>query len=382
LYRNEGYKSLSDHFLDSPLIKIKMHQTSRKSILRRKTREVKVGNLFIGGDHPITVQSMTRSKTEDAKSTISEILELEKAGCEIIRCSANTTQAALSLKEIKKQIHIPLVADIHFDYKLALIAVESGVDKIRINPGNIGGNEKIKEVVKACKDANIPIRIGVNSGSLEKDILKKYGRPEPEALVESAMRHIEILEYNDFFETIVAMKSSSAADTIAACRLFSARSDYPQHLGITEAGSSYSGTIKSAIGIGSLLADGIGDTIRVSLTGQGADEIKAGFEILKSVGCRNDGVEIISCPTCGRLEADLYSVLEQIEKQLGDIKIPLKIAVMGCLVNGPGEAKEADIGVTFGKDYSIIYVDGKSTGMIPYGDVVKTLVDLARKMQK
>ncbi|MDH4263532.1 MAG: flavodoxin-dependent (E)-4-hydroxy-3-methylbut-2-enyl-diphosphate synthase [Spirochaetia bacterium] len=359
-----------------------MHQTSKKTIPRRKTRAVKVGKLFIGGDHPVSVQSMTRSKTEDWKTTVDEILELEKSGCEIIRCSANTQEAALALQEIKKHIHIPLVADIHFDYKLALVAIKSGVDKIRINPGNIGSDDKIKEVIKACKDALIPIRIGVNSGSLEKDILKKYGRPEPEALVESAMRHIEILEYNDFYETIVAMKSSSVADTISACRLFSAKSDYPQHLGITEAGSSYSGTIKSAIGIGSLLADGIGDTIRVSLTGQGGDEIKAGMEILKSVGCRNDGIEIISCPTCGRLEADLYSVLEQVEKQLSDIRTPLKVAVMGCLVNGPGEAKEADIGVTFGKDYSIIYVDGKSTGMIPYSDVVKTLVDLAREKSK
>ena len=350
--------------------------------MRRKTREVKVGSLSVGGDHPVSVQSMTRSKTEDWKKTVEEILVLEKAGCEIIRCSANTLEAAEALKEIKKNIHIPLVADIHFDYKLALVAVKSGVDKIRINPGNIGSDEKIREVIKACKDARIPIRIGVNSGSLEKDILKKYGRPEPEALVESAMRHIEILEYNDFYDTIVAMKSSSVADTIAACRLFSAKSDYPQHLGITEAGSSYSGTIKSAIGIGSLLADGIGDTIRVSLTGQGGDEIRAGLEILKTLGLRHEGIEIISCPTCGRLEADLYSVLEQVEKQLADIKTPLKIAVMGCLVNGPGEAKEADIGVTFGKDHSIIYVDGKSTGRIPYADVVKTLVDLAREKSR
>ena len=356
-----------------------MHQTSRKSILRKKTREVKVGNLFIGGNHPITVQSMTRSKTEDWKSTIREIHELEKSGCEIIRCSANSSEAAEALREIKKQINIPLVADIHFDYKLALLAVKAGVDKIRINPGNIGNNEKIREVVRACKDAGISIRIGVNSGSLEKDILKKYGRPQPEALVESAVRHIEILEYHDFFDTIVAIKSSHVSDTISACRLFSSKTDYPQHLGITEAGSSSAGIIKSAIGIGSLLADGIGDTIRVSLTGHGGDEVRAGMEILKSLGCRNDGIEIISCPTCGRLEADLYSVVSQIEKELDDIRYPLKIAIMGCVVNGPGEAKEADIGVTFGKDYSIIYVDGKSTGMIPYNEVVKTLVELARQ---
>jgi len=355
-----------------------MHETSKKSILRRKTRPVKVGNLYIGGDHPISVQSMTRSKTENWQSTVDEILELEKAGCEIIRCSANTTEAAEALYEIKKRIHIPLVADIHFDHKLALIAVNAGVDKIRINPGNIGSNENIKEVVQACKKSGIPIRIGVNAGSLEKDILKKYGRPQPEALVESAMRHIEILEFHDFSDTIVAIKSSSVVDTISACRLFSEKSDYPQHLGITEAGSSYTGTIKSAIGIGALLAEGIGDTIRVSLTGQGGDEIRAAMEILKSLGCRNDGIEFISCPTCGRLEADLYTVLNQLEKELAEIRTPLKIAVMGCIVNGPGEAKEADIAVTFARDYSIIYVDGKSMGMIPYSDVVKTMVDLAK----
>lgn len=358
-----------------------MHQTNRKSVLRKNTRPVKVGNVFIGGGYPVTVQSMTRSDTADWEKTVAEIHELEQAGCEIIRCSANTEEAALALKKIKENISIPLVADIHFDHKLALMALESGIDKIRINPGNIGSTDKIKAVVNGCKSKGVPIRIGVNSGSLEKDILKKHGRPSPEALVESGLRHIEILENLDFQDIIIALKSSSVTDTIEAYRLLSEKVNYPLHLGVTEAGSSFQGTIKSSIGIGTLLAGGIGDTIRVSLTGQGVEEVRVGHEILKSLNYRSGGVEIISCPTCGRLEADMYSIIDEVEKEFAKIRTPMKIAIMGCVVNGPGEAKEADIGITFAKDYAILYRNGKSEGMIPYSEVAKRLTDEARKKE-
>ncbi|MDH4200321.1 MAG: flavodoxin-dependent (E)-4-hydroxy-3-methylbut-2-enyl-diphosphate synthase [Spirochaetia bacterium] len=356
-----------------------MHETTKRTVSRKKTRALKVGNIYIGGQHPVTVQSMTRSKTEDWKSTVDEIKILEAAGCEIVRSTANTVEAAEALKKIREHITIPLVADIHFDYKLALLAVQAGVHKIRINPGNIGSNEKIREVVKACKDSGIPIRIGVNSGSLEKDILKKYQRPTPEAMIESALRHIEILERNNFNDIIVALKSSSVIDTIAACKMFSQKMDYPLHLGVTEAGSPFTGSIKSAMGIGTLLYEGIGDTIRVSLTGKGVEEVQVGMEILKGLGYRNDGVEIISCPTCGRLESDLFSVLTEVENELAHIRTPLKIAIMGCLVNGPGESREADIGVSLGKENAVFYVDGKSRGMIEFSEISKRIVEEAKK---
>jgi (E)-4-hydroxy-3-methylbut-2-enyl-diphosphate synthase len=356
-----------------------MHETDRKNIARRQTRAVRLGNIFIGAGHPVTVQSMTKTKTEDVDSTVKEILELEKAGCEIIRCSANSTEAADALKKIRQKINIPLVADIHFDHQLALKAVEAGVSKIRINPGNIGSKDKIREVVDACSANGISIRIGVNSGSLEKDILKQFGSPVPEALVESAMRHIGILEELNFHEIIISLKSSSVNDTIKSYRMLSEKVNYPLHLGVTEAGTSYQGIIKSSIGIGSLLADGIGDTIRVSLTDTGLEEIKVGWEILKSLGIRNHGIEIISCPTCGRLENDLMGLVARIEKELGDITDPIKIAVMGCVVNGPGEAKEADIGLTLGKENCILYVDGRSQGMIPYSEAALAIIREARK---
>jgi len=347
--------------------------------LRRKSKTVKVGNVPVGHGHPISIQSMTKTKTADTVSTIKEIIALEEAGCEIVRCAVNDEEAAQGLKKIISSIHIPLVADIHFDYKLALMAIEAGVQKIRLNPGNIGNKTKIKAVVDQCLENNIPIRIGVNSGSLEKDILKKHGYPTADAMVDSALKHIEILEELGFYNTIVAMKSSNVWMTIDAYRKLSQKVDYPFHLGITEAGASLSGTIKSAIGIGTLLAEGIGDTIRVSLTGTGVEEIKAGREILKALGYSRHGVNIISCPTCGRLEGDLISIVKLVEHETESIKTPLTIAIMGCVVNGPGESKEADIGLSLGREHSILYVDGTSRGMISNQDAVQALLHEIQK---
>lgn len=338
----------------------------------RKTREIKIGNLFIGGDNPVVIQSMTNTFTKDVKATVSQILELEKAGCEMVRVTVNNDEAAEAIKDIKKQIHIPLVADIHFDYKLALKAIENGVDKLRINPGNIGDDEKIRLVVEKAKEYKIPIRIGVNSGSIEKKILEKYGKPTADGMVESAMYHIALLEKYDFHDIVVSLKASNVQMMIEAYRKISKIIDYPLHLGVTEAGTAFQGTVKSSIGIGSLLIDGIGDTIRVSLTENPVEEIKVAKEILKVLGLRK-GVEIISCPTCGRTEIDLISLAKKVEKEFGNIDKNIKIAVMGCVVNGPGEAKEADYGVAGGKGVGLIFKKGEILKKVREDEIISEL---------
>jgi (E)-4-hydroxy-3-methylbut-2-enyl-diphosphate synthase len=341
----------------------------------RKSRKIRVGNVYIGGDAPVTVQSMTNTDTRNVSSTVEQILELEKAGCEIIRLAVPDMEAAGALKEIKKEIHIPMVADIHFDYKLAIEAILSGVDALRINPGNIGSELKVKEVVKAASFNDIPIRVGVNAGSLEKDILEKYGRPTPAALVESALRHVGILEKEGFYNTAISIKSSNVPDNIEGYRLIANETDYPLHLGVTEAGTNYSGIVKSSIGIGSLLCDGIGDTIRVSLTDRPIEEVKAGREILKALGLRNFGIEIISCPTCGRTNIDLIAIALEAEKILSEIDKPIKVAIMGCVVNGPGEAREADIGIAGGNGEGLIFKKGKIIKKVSEENLLKELVE-------
>lgn len=327
-------------------------------IKRRLTREVTVGNIKIGGNNPIAVQSMTNTDTRDVDKTVKQIKSLEEMKCDIIRCAVPDMEAAESIKYIVKDVNIPVVADIHFDYKLALKCIENNIAAVRINPGNIGSEDKIRSVLEAAKDKNIPIRIGVNSGSLEKDILSKYGSPCSEALVESALRNIEILEKYNFYNSVISIKSSDVYKTIKAYRLLSEKVDYPLHLGVTEAGTTFSGTIKSSIGIGTLIAEGIGDTIRVSLTGDVRDEIRVGREILKSLGYINEGVKFISCPTCGRTQIDLINLAKQAEEKLQHIDKNIKVAIMGCAVNGPGEAKDADIGIAGGKGEGLIFKKG------------------------
>ncbi len=344
-------------------------------IERRETQSVYVGGVPIGSSHPVVVQSMTKLPTADVKETVEQILRYEEAGCQVVRVTANTEEAAYALRKIKQSIHIPLVADIHFNYKLALIAIESGVDKIRINPGNIGNEEKIKSVLNACHEKHIPIRIGVNAGSLEKDILRKYGYPTSDGMVESALRHIRICEKNNFRDLIISLKSSDVFMMIDAYRKLARVCDYPFHLGVTEAGTHFQGTIKSSIGIGTLLSEGIGDTIRVSLTEDGTEEIKVGREILRSLGLTSYGVTLISCPTCGRLEVDLFRIATEIEKAVAHIKTPLKVAVMGCLVNGPGEAKGSDIGISAGKESAVLYVKGESKGKITEAEIIPRLLE-------
>ena len=349
---------------------------------RRKTKQIKVGNLIVGSGNPIPIQSMTKCPTEDVEQTISQIKAFEAEGCQIVRVTANSEGAALALREIKNNINIPLVADIHFQHKLALIAIESKVDKIRLNPGNIGKVEKIAEVLQEAKRAQIPIRIGVNAGSLEKDILRKFGYPTAQGMVESALRHIEICNQNNFEDIIISLKSSDVSMMIEAYRILAKECDYPFHLGVTEAGRAFSGTIKSAIGLGTLLSEGIGDTIRVSLTDHGTEEVKVGKEILKSLGIISSGVTLISCPTCGRLEVDLFAIAEKVENAVKHIKTPLKVAVMGCLVNGPGEAKDADIGISAGKDSAILYVKGESKGKITEEEIVPRLLEEIKLLEK
>lgn len=342
----------------------------------RESRQISLGNVKIGGGAMVSVQSMTITDTRDVKSTVDEIKRLEAAGCDIVRVAVPDMDAAKALGKIRKEISIPLVSDIHFDYKLALEAVKQGVEGMRLNPGNIGANYRIKAVVDAVRERNIPIRIGVNSGSLEKDILKKHGSPTAEALVESALRHVRILEDFEYFEIKISVKSTDVRKMIKAYRLLAEKTDYPLHLGVTEAGSPKMGTIKSSVGIGSLLADGIGDTIRVSLTGDPVEEVITGINILKSIGLRNNGIELISCPGCGRLEIDLMKLVGDVEKRVSGIELPrpVKVAILGCVVNGPGEASEADIGIAGGRGKGMLYKDGKLVRSFREKDIVDELV--------
>lgn len=341
---------------------------------RRKTRKINLGGVVIGGDAPISVQSMTKTPTRDIASTVKQIKGLERVGCEIVRVAVVNMEDAEAIKRIKRLVNIPLIADIHFDYRIALKVIDYGIDGIRINPGNIGGKDRVREVVRASKDRGIPIRVGVNAGSLEKDILDRYRYPTPEAMVESAMRHIGCLEELDFYDIKVSLKASDVVRTVQAYRLLAEKVDYPFHIGITEAGSVSSGTVKSAVGLGILLSEGIGDTIRVSLTGDPLQEVRVGYEILKSLGLRERGVNIISCPTCGRIKIDVESIATQVEKRLSHIDTPLNIAIMGCVVNGPGEAIEADIGLAGGDGVGLIYIRGRVEKKVREEDIVDELV--------
>ncbi len=347
---------------------------------RKKTREISIGNVKIGGNNPIAIQSMCNTDTRNAKATIEQIKRLEDEGCEIVRIAVPDMVACDAIKEIKKGINIPLVADIHFDYRLALKAMENGIDKIRINPGNIGNEDRIKAVITSAKERNIPIRIGVNSGSLEKDILAKYGQVTPEALIESALRHVEIVEKYDYNNIVVSIKASNVPFSIKTYSMLSQKIDYPLHLGITESGTVKSGTIKSSVGIGAILSMGIGDTIRVSLTGDPVEEIKVCKEILKALNLRKFGIEFISCPTCGRTEVDLISIANKVEEECRKINKNLKVAVMGCAVNGPGEAKEADIGIAGGKGYGLIFKKGEILKKVPEDMLIPELLKLINEL--
>ena len=341
--------------------------------MRRKSKKVKVGKLFVGGDAPISIQSMTTTDTTDVKATINQIHGLEEIGCEIIRVSAPKMEDAHALKEIKANINIPLVADIHFDYRIALEAAKY-VDKLRINPGNIGNEGKIKLVVNAAKDNNIPIRVGVNLGSLEKDLFEKYGY-SAEAMVESALRHVKILEKLDFYDTIVSLKASDVTRMVQAYRMFAEKTDYPLHLGVTEAGSKIPGAIKSSMGMGILLSEGIGDTIRVSLSEDPREEVKVGKQILRSLGLRKEGVEVTSCPTCARTHVGVIKMVEEIEEKTEKIKKPIHVAIMGCAVNGPGESKKADIGIVGGVgNTNLLYKDGKIVAKVERDKIVDTVL--------
>ena len=340
---------------------------------RRLTRQLEVGKVKVGGGAPIAVQSMTNTKTSDPVATLEQINRLAEAGCDIVRCAVPDMAAAEGLKTIVKESPIPVIADIHFDYKLALAAIEAGVDGLRLNPGNIGGNDRVAAVVEAAKKRNIPIRIGVNAGSLPKDLLEKYGHPTPEALVEAAWRHIRILEEMDYKNIKISLKAHDVPLTLAAYRLMASQCDYPLHVGITEAGTVNSGIIKSAVGIGTLLAEGIGDTIRVSLTGDPVREVKVGFEILKSLGLREYGPTLISCPTCGRTQINLEKLALEVERRLTEITEPITGAVMGCVVNGPGEAREADVGIAGGINEGLIFRKGEVLKKVAEADIIDEL---------
>lgn len=326
---------------------------------RNETKEIRIGNQIIGGNHPILIQSMTNTKTEDVKATVEQILRLEDVGCEIIRCAVPTMEAALAIKEIKKQIHIPLVADIHFDYRLAIEAMKNGVDKIRINPGNIGDITKVKAVVDTAKDREIPIRVGVNSGSLEKHILEKYGSVTPEGIVESALDKVKMIEDLGYDNLVISIKSSDILMSVKAHKFIADQTNYPLHIGITESGTYFTGTIKSSVGLGIILYEGLGNTVRVSLTGDPVEEIRTAKQILKNLDLRKGGVEVISCPTCGRTQINLIKLANDVEEMVKKYSFDIKVAVMGCVVNGPGEAKEADIGIAGGNGEGIIIKKGK-----------------------
>jgi (E)-4-hydroxy-3-methylbut-2-enyl-diphosphate synthase len=350
------------------------------AIKRKKTRQISVGKVKVGGTAPVSVQSMTNTFTCDIKGTVAQILRLEEAGCDIVRVAVPDMESARAIASIKKQISIPLIADVHFDYRLAVASAEAGADGLRINPGNIGSALKVKKVVDCAKTYGIPIRIGVNSGSLEKDLLKKYGGATSEAMVESAIRNIDLLRSLDFHETKVSIKASDVIRTVEAYRLLSRKTYVPLHVGVTEAGTLFPGIVKSSLGIGMLLAEGIGDTIRVSLTRDPVDEVRAGFEILKALEIRRRGPEIISCPTCGRCNINLFEIVERVEKALLPNPAHLKIAIMGCVVNGPGEAKEADIGVAGGDGTGILFKKGKVIKKFPQKMLVNVLLDEVAKL--
>ena len=341
---------------------------------RKRTKVIYVGGIPIGGRNPVIVQSMTKTDTADVKSTVRQIQSLEKSGCEIIRLAVPDMRAAKSLSKIRKSVHIPMIADIHFDWRLALEAIRQGIDGLRINPGNIGARWKIKEVISAAEDKEIPIRIGVNAGSLEKDLLRKYGHPTPEALVESVGRHIQILKEMNFSNIKVSLKASDVVKTVEAYRLFSKKYDHPLHIGISEAGPPSVGIIKSSVGLGILLAEGIGDTIRVSLTAEPEEEIRVAYAILGSLGLRKKGVNIISCPTCGRCRIDLKSLVKKVEHKVRNIDKPITIAVMGCVVNGPGEAREADFGIAGGKGRGILFRKGEIVRKVKEEELLDALL--------
>lgn len=356
------------------------HPTYKVGV-RRKTRQVNVGGVLVGGSAPISVQTMTKTKTSDIAGTVGQIRQAAEAGCDIVRVTVNDKEAADAIAEIVRQSPIPVVADIHFNHIFALKSIEANVAKVRLNPGNIGSRDRIKEVLTAAKSRHIPIRIGVNSGSLEEDILEKHGYPTAEALFESAMRHVEICEDFGVYDIIVSVKSTDVRLMIEAYRLVAQRTDIPLHLGVTEAGTTKIGTIKSAVGIGTLLAEGIGDTIRVSLTDDPVKEIEVGKEILRSLSLASRNVELIACPTCGRLEVDLFGIMAQLEEKLAGVKKPVKIAVLGCVVNGPGEASEADIGIAAGKGVAILYRKGEVIRRVREDEIVATIVEEVERFQ-
>ena len=340
---------------------------------RDHTRIVRIGDRKIGGGNPVLIQSMTNTKTQDIQATAAQILELEKAGCDIIRCAVPDMDAARALSEIRKQIHIPLVADIHFDHRLAIAAMENGADKIRINPGNIGSEDKIRSVISCAKERGIPIRVGVNSGSLEKNLVEKYGGVTAEGLVESALHKVHLIEDMGYDNLVISIKSSNVMMCVKAHEILAEKSDYPLHVGITEAGTLFSGNIKSAVGLGIILHEGIGDTIRVSLTGAPVEEVRSAKEILRALGLRKEGIEVVSCPTCGRTQIDLIGLANRVQEMAADIPLTAKVAVMGCVVNGPGEAKEADIGIAGGDGIGLLIKDGKVVKKVPEEQIVEVL---------
>lgn len=349
-------------------------------MIRKKTRVIKVGNVLIGGDNPISVQSMTNTRTKNTRDTVNQIKELENAGCHIVRLAITDLDDAKAVSEIKKEITIPLIADIQYDYKLALESIRYGIDGLRLNPGNIGSEDKVREVVKACKDKGISIRVGVNSGSIKKEYLEKYNGVNENSMVYSALEQVRILEDMDFYDIKISLKASNVPLTVKAYEKMSELVDYPLHLGITEAGPVWRGTVKSSVGIGILLSMGIGDTIRISLTGDPVEEVKVGREILKSLNLLNEGIELISCPTCGRTNIDLISIVEEAEKKLSHIKKPIKVAIMGCPVNGPGEAREADIGIAGGKGEGLIFRKGEIIKKVKEENLLEELLKEIEKL--
>ncbi len=351
-------------------------------ITRRKTRQISVGSVKIGGDAPVIVQSMTTTDTRDVAATVAEIKRLETAGCEIIRVAVPDTESAEAIPAIRSQIHIPLIADVHFDYHLALMALKAGVACLRLNPGNIGSRARVERVVKEAQHRGVPIRIGVNAGSLERELLERYGYPTAEAMVESAMRHIDILESLGFYDTKVSLKASHVGLAVSAYRLFSQQSDYPLHLGITEAGTVATGSVKSAVGLGILLSEGIGDTIRISLAADPVEEVRVGYEILKSLNIRSRGINVIACPTCGRLEIDVFKLAANIEAKLGHVTEPINISILGCVVNGIGEGKEADIGIAGGRGVGLLFRHGEIIRKVPSEELESVLMEEVEQLLK